>query len=602
MSIENFKSFNKIDVINFGNGYNVVIGKNNSGKSSLLSALSLNFTQIPHLSESTKPYPDTAINQTSKVTVTISCTKKEVTRFYKNTNRHIKCPYIKDYSPAIIRKKTEDFLNSVENFEFRCDLSNGVFSAINLISIPFEIDNSSSTPLKIQDDKFISVGNPTVGSGNDFGHDLIKNFKETIYLFNPERFSIGASSLGTNQQLIGNSSNLPEVIDNLKSNPGRFDKFNNLVQEVFPEIQRVTTVNRPNNQVEIMLWTVDPVSEREDLSIGLNMSGSGIGQVLSIIYVVMTSTEPRTIIIDEPQSFLHPGAIRKLFHILNRFPQHQYIFATHSTTVINSATDSSIIFLEKENSASKARVLDKDNLSHIRDLLNDIGVKITDIFGADNILWVEGPTEERFFPLLLNDKLKPGTQICSVKNTGDLDGKKAELVFDIYSRISGGNRLVPPAICFIFDSEYKSQKDKDAMKRKSNKSVFFLDRIMFENYILNPSAISAVMAKRKNDYEIEDIIITPVIIEEWFQTNFKHTRYYHGELKKIAPSYTLEGPEWKSKIHAASFLENLYESIFGSKYVYRKTTDSIEIAKWIFDNDYEFIETLRDEICNFIEK
>ncbi len=43
-----------------------------------------------------------------------------------------------------------------------------------------------------------------------------------------------------------------------------------------------------------------------------------------MLYVVLTSRESRVIIIDEPQSFLHPGAVRKLFDVLKDFPQHQY--------------------------------------------------------------------------------------------------------------------------------------------------------------------------------------------------------------------------------------------------------------------------------------
>jgi predicted ATPase len=45
--------------------------------------------------------------------------------------------------------------------------------------------------------------------------------------------------------------------------------------------------------------------------------------VLAILYVVMTSNHPQTIIIDEPQSFLHPGAVKKLIEVLKQYPQHQ---------------------------------------------------------------------------------------------------------------------------------------------------------------------------------------------------------------------------------------------------------------------------------------
>jgi predicted ATP-dependent endonuclease of OLD family len=72
-------------------------------------------------------------------------------------------------------------------------------------------------------------------------------------------------------------------------------------------------------------------------------------QVLAILYVVLEEKEPRTIIIDEPQSFLHPGAIRKLFDILKGkdHAQHQYIVTTHSPTVITSASPATLLLVRK---------------------------------------------------------------------------------------------------------------------------------------------------------------------------------------------------------------------------------------------------------------
>jgi hypothetical protein len=62
---------------------------------------------------------------------------------------------------------------------------------------------------------------------------------------------------------------------------------------------------------------------------------------------------------------------------------------------------------------------------------------------------VEGPTEEQCFSLILEKvapKLLTVTKIISVNNTGELLGKKsrlADVMFDLYQRISGGNNLYP---------------------------------------------------------------------------------------------------------------------------------------------------------------
>src|SRR5262249_35224746 len=58
--------------------------------------------------------------------------------------------------------------------------------------------------------------------------------------------------------------------------------------------------------------------------------------ILAIVYVIVTADYPHVMLLDEPQSFLHPGAARKLIDVLARYPQHQYIVATHSSAIISA--------------------------------------------------------------------------------------------------------------------------------------------------------------------------------------------------------------------------------------------------------------------------
>ena len=127
---------------------------------------------------------------------------------------------------------------------------------------------------------------------------------------------------------------------------------------------------------------------------------------------------------------------------------------------------------------------------------------MSDVFGADSILWVEGPTEEQCFPLILSKvapKLLTGTKIVSIKNTGDLLGKKAhfaDVMFDLYKRISGGNNLYPPAVGFLFDKECLSESDIEDLERRKPHPLKFLKRRMYENYLLHPDAIAFYSIKK----------------------------------------------------------------------------------------------------------
>ncbi len=201
----------------------------------------------------------------------------------------------------------------------------------------------------------------------------------------------------------------------------------------------------------------------------LSECGTGIGQVLAILYVVLTSDIPHVIIIDEPNSFLHPGACRKLIEILKEHPQHQFIIATHSPSTIAAANPTTINIVQYENAQSKIQQVDLTELKNQQSYLTEIGAKLSDVFGSDNILWVEGKTEELCFPLII-DKTEGlsvmGTSILSVKNTGDFESRNSKLIYDIYKKLSTGAGLMPPAIGFLFDRENKNEKDITELEKK----------------------------------------------------------------------------------------------------------------------------------------
>jgi predicted ATPase len=135
------------------------------------------------------------------------------------------------------------------------------------------------------------------------------------------------------------------------------------------------------NQVEIVIWNHDRETQREDLAFPLEESGTGIGQILAIVYVVLTSNSPRTIIIDEPQSFLHRGAAKKLVEILKAHPQHQYIIATHSPTIITATNPSTITLVRQENGESTTQTLDAAEVENQRLCLAEVGAAPADVFG-----------------------------------------------------------------------------------------------------------------------------------------------------------------------------------------------------------------------------
>ena len=322
----------------------------------------------------------------------------------------------------------------------------------------------------------------------------------------------------------------------------------------------------------------------------MSESGTGIGQVLAILYVVLTSDYERTIIIDEPQSFLHPGATRKLFEILREYSQHQYIVTTHSPTVVTAADPQTIFIVRKEEAESSIEPIDVTETQKLRFYLSEIGARLADVFGADNILWVEGPTEEQCFPIILEKVIREplmGTQIIGVKHTGDLEGKHSQTVFDIYERLSGGRGLLPPSIGFIFDKEKRTSLQIADLRRQSKGLVSFTPRRMYENYLLNPHAIAAIMSQIE---DFSDAPLTATRIEEWLRDNKWNNEYIQS---KSDPEDRTE-EKWIENVHGARILESAFRTLSENRFSYDKIEHGLALTKWIVEHAPSDLEEVAD--------
>jgi AAA15 family ATPase/GTPase len=73
----NYKSFRDSGVLEFKPGINIIVGANNSGKTALLEALSLNFQNNIHKSLTTFPSPSDVINSYSGYQLSLSSRKRK---------------------------------------------------------------------------------------------------------------------------------------------------------------------------------------------------------------------------------------------------------------------------------------------------------------------------------------------------------------------------------------------------------------------------------------------------------------------------------------------------------------------------------------------
>ena len=321
------------------------------------------------------------------------------------------------------------------------------------------------------------------------GYGLITPFIQRIYRFNAERPNLGICNSGEIRELSTDASNLSQVLLNTTShNPVLYERILNYLYEVIPSVKWVSSVPiDAGARNEIRIWNVAKETERDDLAIPLSECGTGIGQVLAILYVVVTSKEPRTIVIDEPNSFLHPAASKKLIQILNRFPQHQYFISTHSPEILATAKPSTITMFKYEDGETKVEQLDLSQGNDKLKIVSELGMEMSDFFFAENVLWVEGPTEAKAFPIILeNCKSLFNFVAVPLVHTDDLKDRKrgrkhAKTNLENIRRLSGEYALTPPKIFTILDREDTSEQEIQDLEKLGIK---FIPRRLFENYLL----------------------------------------------------------------------------------------------------------------------
>jgi predicted ATPase len=591
--LQNYKSFRDSGWLTFSTGFTVVVGQNNVGKTALLESLRItSLAAKPHRNASIDVGVILDPHSVVQAEVLTSGVELKNIQYASGIDIHLPIPadsakqaeganifgadfYAAQDVTIRVRSRSGEGLST---FKYP---SHGLFAPgpnkYCIAAMPSENRQS------------IQFSAPQSSESDSIPGLVHQGWAKNVYVFRAERLSIGKTGIASNSELSPDGSNLAAVLLMLQSNNARFERFNRYVSEIFPTIRRLSVVPVENNQVEVRVWSVDPETERTDLAISLEESGTGVGQVLAILYVVMT-VERGTIVIDEPNSFLHPGAAKKLIQTLRQYNHHQFILATHSGDLIATADPETIQLVTWTDGESRVQEVDKKQINYLREILLEVGASFSDFFGFDRAVWVEGPTEETCFPIIL-DKLRRQKQLglvfLAVRNTGDFEGRgnQKKLVWDIYKKLTTGMSLLPSMVSFSFDREHRSQKDIDDLDRESQGQVKFLPRLCYENYLLDSEAIAAILNSTPREG------LSPASasdVDAWLTKNGgKFIARWSGELSD---------PLWLSNVNAAKLLTCLFDELSGTNLEYRKTTHSLLLTEWILEHKPHLFKELAEYI------
>jgi predicted ATPase len=591
--IQGFQSFSDTGEVEFAEGINLVIGQNNAGKSALLRAL------LPALTDDRHRTPEkweTFRLRMPETTLTIDASGAEIHDWVLRSGAQHAFP--------VTAMQVRDVIPAMREFFQRPSLPisvvrmpNGAFSATYPSHQLFQpVPGMQLACAVVTPDNGALAMRPEFSAADTLPGLLWDAWQRDMFYFVAERMTIGEAPHGYAVRLLPNAGNLPNVLHNLSSERG--DVFEHLIhhlREVFPTVGNLSVRTKPdgNNFLEVRVWPTESKA-RVELSFPLNSSGTGVSQVIALLTAIMT-IDKAVIIIDEINSFLHPAAVKALLRILQtQYTQHQYIISTHSPEVIGFSNPKTIHLVKRAGYESSVERLDLTQVGKFREVAEHLGVSMADVFAAERVIWVEGPTEELCFPYLYRKLIGPlrrGTIFTSVAATGDFNTKKRDpaIVYEVYSRLSAAAATLVVSVAFSFDTEKLTDPEKAGMQRKSGGTLHFLPRRHLECYLIDPAAIAAfIISKDPTSAET----VTPAAVVVALQTAAR-------ERQLLIPEWNddITNANWLARVDAANLIVNVCGTLSEQRAPFAKKDDSLFLLRHILEHNPEWLTPLRDYVA-----
>lgn len=145
--------------------------------------------------------------------------------------------------------------------------------------------------------------------------------------------------------------------------------------------------------VEIL---IPNINQEIELKIGgrhhsLSAMGTGVHEVILLgMHLIMA--DPSLFCIDEPELHLHPTVQRSFLKFISKNTDHIYFISTHSNSFLDfEAGDKAIYRTSLEEGRT---VLQRcRDMADTYEVLNDLGIRASELLQSNGIIWVEGPTD-----------------------------------------------------------------------------------------------------------------------------------------------------------------------------------------------------------------
>lgn len=355
------KNFKTIENIKFtpNNNFNIVIGKNNIGKSTLFEAILLWEKCYLLLIQSNRK--DFYNNSTNKH---LSFKDLDFIRIIDDKNLFYASPY-----KATITFKIS---NSIDEFNLGISLEK-----------PSSIKNSSLRVNKVIQSEFTRF--------SSYINENSKKLDEIIFIYQTRPIS----NILQKEPFY----NIGKIKKNIEKGLSQEVLRNKIISKESHELESLETNISNIIGEEIKFSKVTTYQKRNDEFITLNINykdlylqGSGLLQIIEILSTINYVDAPLNILlVDEPDSHIHNNLQTKLMEYLKSIESNQTFVITHNDSFVNTAKEGEVFYLNEEvKTSGELTALELNNFDLIKNELGGIIMGLTKISNCKKVIFVEG--------------------------------------------------------------------------------------------------------------------------------------------------------------------------------------------------------------------
>lgn len=281
----------------------------------------------------------------------------------------------------------------------------------------------------------------------------------------------------------------------------RFNDFKLLSESTWPELA-ITDISSGNIEDGISLFVRDG-----DFTAEVGWMGNGLQMWLQIMWFLSRVDANSTVILDEPDVYMHPDLQRKLIRML-KFKYSQAIVATHSIEMIAEIEPENILMIDKNNQIAKFA----NNIPVVQEIIDHIGgvhnIQLARLGTARKCIFVEGKDmkflKEVYEKLYLN--LDEPLDMIPHMSVGGWNNWSYAVGSSLFLKNEAGESI---KIYCILDRDYHTPKEiNNRLKEAADKGIYLhiWSQKELENYFIIPSVILRILKNSNIEIGLDDVV------------------------------------------------------------------------------------------------